>query len=64
MIWRLGPKIIIMFLVGTVGVMVGGFLVIFIVGIVSSEMVGGIDVNVVWCGMVILVGSWIGGGVN
>lgn len=63
-IYRLGPKIIIMFLVGTVGVVIGGPLALLIVGTVSPETVGGSGVDAVWRGMATVAGSWIGGGAN
>ena len=61
---RLGGKIIIMFLAGTVGVMIGGPLAILIVSAVDPEIVGGAGPDAVWRGMATVAGSWIGGGAN
>ena len=63
-ILRLGPKAIIMFLVGTAGVIVGGPLAILIVGSVRPDLVGGQDAEAVWKGLATVAGSWIGGGAN
>lgn len=61
---QLGPKAIIMFLAGTVGIMIGGPLAILIVGSVSPETVGGAGDDAVWRGLATVAGSWIGGGAN
>jgi uncharacterized membrane protein len=63
-ILKLGPKAIIMFLTGTVGVVLGGPLAILIVGAVRPELVGGQDAEAVWRGLATVAGSWIGGGAN
>ena len=59
-ILRLGPKAIIMFLVGTVGVMIGAWLAFATMGVVHPETVAGDT----WLGMTTVAGSWIGGGAN
>lgn len=61
---RLGSKAIIMFLTGTVGVIIGGPLAILITASFSPELVGGADAEAVWRGMTTIAGSWIGGGAN
>ncbi len=61
---RLGGKIIVMFLAGTAGVILGGPLSILIVASVAPEVVGGHGPDAVWRGMSTLAGSWIGGGAN
>ncbi len=63
-IGRLGSKAIIMFLTGTVGIILGGPLAIFLVGLVSPETVGGEGSEAVWRGLTTVAGSWIGGGAN
>jgi uncharacterized membrane protein len=63
-VFKLGPKALIMFLTGTVGVIVGGPLAIIIVSLVSPEIVGGAGPEAVWKGMTTIAGSWIGGGAN
>jgi len=62
--FKLGPKALIMFLTGTVGVVIGGPLAILIVSIVSPETVGGAGPEAVWRGMTTIAGSWIGGSAN
>lgn len=57
---RLGPKAIVLFLTGTVGVMIGGPLALLLWGWLSPSTIAG-DV---WSGMTTLAGSWIGGGAN
>jgi uncharacterized membrane protein len=61
---KLGPKALIMFLTGTIGVIIGGPIAILIMSIFSPETVGGADSDAVWRGLSTLAGSWIGGGAN
>lgn len=61
---NLGFKSIIIFLSGTVGIIIGGPIAILIVSIFSPETVGGNDFDAVWRGLSTLAGSWIGGGAN
>src|SRR5690606_26961014 len=63
-IMRLGPKAVIMFLAGTVGVIIVGPLSIMIVSLFNPELVGGVGADAVWRGMTTVAGSWIGGGAN
>jgi uncharacterized membrane protein len=63
-IMRLGPKALVMFLTGTVGVVLGGPLAILIVGSFRPDIVGGEDTEAVWRGLSTVAGSWIGGGAN
>jgi uncharacterized membrane protein len=63
-VFNLGPKALIMFLTGTIGVVIGGPLAILLVSIVSPETVGGAGFDAVWRGLATLAGSWIGGGAN
>jgi uncharacterized membrane protein len=63
-IFRLGPKAIIMFFTGTVGIVLGGPLAIIIVSAFAPELVGGAGPDAVWRGMTTIAGSWIGGGAN
>ncbi len=63
-VWKLGPKALIMFLTGTLGVVIGGPLAILITSMVSPETVGGAGAEAVWRGMTTIAGSWIGGGAN
>jgi uncharacterized membrane protein len=61
---RLGPKALIMFFTGTIGVIIGGPLAILLVSTFSPETVGGAGPEAVWRGMTTIAGSWIGGGAN
>jgi len=63
-VFRLGPKALIMFLTGTVGVIIGGPLAILLFSMFAPEVVGGAAPNEVWRGMATIAGSWIGGGAN
>jgi uncharacterized membrane protein len=63
-ILSLGPKALIMFLAGTIGIVLGGPLAMLIVGTISPETVGGEGPDAVWRGLSTIAGSWIGGGAN
>ncbi|WP_341503421.1 DUF819 family protein [Gallaecimonas sp. GXIMD4217] len=60
----LGPKALIMFLTGTVGIVLGGPIAIGVMSFLYPEAVGGEGVDAVWRGMTTVAGSWIGGGAN
>ncbi|MEO6226937.1 MAG: DUF819 family protein [Thermomonas sp.] len=57
---RLGPKALVMFLTGTLGVMVGAWVAFAAMGVIHPETVAGET----WRGMTTIAGSWIGGGAN
>jgi uncharacterized membrane protein len=61
---RLGPKAVIMFLGGTIGIVLGGPLAILIVSFFNPDLVGGQGPDAVWRGMTTIAGSWIGGSAN
>ncbi|MBW2453705.1 MAG: DUF819 family protein [Deltaproteobacteria bacterium] len=61
---KLGSKMIIMFLTGTVGIMFGGPLALMLFATVAPDVVGGTGPEAVWRGMSTVAGSWIGGGAN
>lgn len=63
-VFNLGPKALIMFLTGTIGIIIGGPLAILIISHISPETVGGAGPDAVWRGLATLAGSWIGGGAN
>ncbi|HVS17217.1 MAG TPA: DUF819 family protein, partial [Planctomycetota bacterium] len=62
-IWRLGPKVLVLFLTATVSIVVGGPLAYLIVGSVAPEAVRELG-DEAWKGLAALSGSWIGGGAN
>ena len=60
----LGPKALIMFFTGTVGIMIGGPLALLAVGAAFPELLQADGPDAVWRGMTTVAGSWIGGGAN
>ncbi|ABE54212.1 protein of unknown function DUF819 [Shewanella denitrificans OS217] len=63
-ILNLGPKAIIMFLTGTLGIVIGGPIAILAVSVIDPSLLGNNGPDAVWRGMTTLAGSWIGGGAN
>lgn len=63
-IFNLGPKALIMFFTGTIGIIIGGPLAILIISAISPETVGGVGPDAIWRGLSTIAGSWIGGGAN
>jgi len=61
---NLGSKALIMFLTGSVGIIIGGPLAILLISIFSPDTVGGNDFDAIWRGLATIAGSWIGGGAN
>ena len=60
---KLGPKALIMFFTGTVGVVIGGPLSILFFSVIAPDIVGA-NPEEIWRGMTTVAGSWIGGGAN
>jgi len=63
-ITALGSKALIMFLTGTVGVVIGGPIALLAISAIWPELLGVTGPDAVWRGMAALAGSWIGGGAN
>jgi uncharacterized membrane protein len=63
-ILRLGPKALILFLTGTVGVVLGAPLALWIMGFYDPALLNPDGENAIWRGMTTTAGSWIGGGAN
>lgn len=63
-ILKLGPKALTMFLAGTIGIIIGGPLALFTVGMIQPELLGGSGPDEIWRGLATIAGSWIGGGAN
>lgn len=63
-IMNLGPKALIMFLAGTLGVVLGGPIAILVYSMIDPAVVGGEGAEAAWRGMATIAGSWIGGGAN
>ncbi len=62
--FKLGPKALIMFFAGTLGIILGGPLAVLLISFFSPETVGGVGPDAVWRGLATIAGSWIGGGAN
>ncbi len=62
-IFKLGPKALIMFFAGTIGIVIGGPIALLIVATLFPEWLGA-DAGEVWRGLATVAGSWIGGGAN
>ena len=60
----LGPKALIMFFTGTVGILIGGPLALLLLGTFNPGLLGADSPDAVWRGMTTVAGSWIGGGAN
>ncbi|MFD2515141.1 DUF819 domain-containing protein [Pontibacter locisalis] len=63
-IWKLRHKAGLMFLTGTVGIMLGGPIAVMIVAAFAPDIVDGEGPMAVWRGLSTIAGSWIGGGAN
>lgn len=63
-ILSLGPKALIMFITGTLGIVLGGPLTILLFSVIAPGAVGGSGPDAVWRGLTTVAGSWIGGGAN
>lgn len=61
---RLGPKALIMFFTGTIGIVLGGPLAILVFSVINPDVVGGVGPDSVWRGLTTVAGSWIGGSAN
>ena len=63
-VMNLGPKALIMFFTGTIGIIIGGPIALLIVSAIHPSVLGGAGPDEVWRGLATLAGSWIGGGAN
>ncbi|WP_299363106.1 DUF819 family protein [Winogradskyella sp.] len=63
-VFNLGWKALAMFGTGTLGIIIGGPIAVYLIALVSPETVGGAGADAVWRGLATLAGSWIGGGAN
>lgn len=61
---RLGSKAVILFLTGTLGIVIGGPIALLIVASFVPDLLGVSGPEAVWRGMTTVAGSWIGGGAN
>jgi len=63
-IGRLGSKALILFLTGTVGIVIGGPIALLVVASFAPDLLGVSGPEAVWRGMTTVAGSWIGGSAN
>jgi uncharacterized membrane protein len=60
----LGPKALILFFTGTLGIVIGGPIALLIVSAVDPALLNVTGPEAVWRGMTTVAGSWIGGSAN
>ncbi len=63
-ILKLGPKALIMFLAGSIGIILGGPLALLTVSTFHPAILNGVGPDEIWRGLATIAGSWIGGGAN
>ena len=61
---KLGSKAIVMFVTGTLGIIIGGPISIIIVSFIAPSIIHDAGIEQVWRGLSTVAGSWIGGGAN
>lgn len=61
---NLGPKALILFFTGTLGVVIGAPIALLTVASIFPELLNNQGADAVWKGMTTIAGSWIGGGAN
>lgn len=62
-VWNLGPKALIMFLTGSLGVVIGGPIALLTVKYFFPDLIQ-TNPEELWKGLSTIAGSWIGGGAN
>lgn len=60
---KLGPKALVMFFTGTIGIIIGGPLALLATSVVAPDLLGH-GPDAIWRGMATVAGSWIGGSAN
>ena len=61
---KLGGKAVLVFLAGSLGIVIGGPITVLLFSYISPETVGGEGPEAVWRGLSTIAGSWIGGSAN
>ena len=61
---KLGSKAIVMFVTGTLGIIIGGPISIIVVSFIAPSIIHDAGIEQVWRGLSTVAGSWIGGGAN
>jgi len=62
--WAMRKRAGLMFITGTIGIIIGGPLAVWLTAMVAPQVVAGAGPDEVWRGLGTLAGSWIGGGAN
>ena len=62
--WNLRKRAGLMFITGTIGIMLGGPIALWIVSLFAPQVLGVAGPDEVWRGLGALAGSWIGGSAN
>lgn len=60
----LGPKALILFFTGTLGIVIGGPIALLLLSMIAPELTANQGPEAVWRGFATVAGSWIGGGAN
>lgn len=63
-IWKLRKKAGLMFICGTLSIIIGGPIAVYLVSLFAPDVVGGVGSDAVWRGLSTIAGAWIGGGPN
>lgn len=61
---KLGPKALIIFLTGALGIMIGGPITLLIFSVIPQDIIALPPTEEMWRGLTTVAGSWIGGGAN
>ncbi|MFC6635563.1 DUF819 family protein [Microbulbifer taiwanensis] len=61
---NLGPKALVLFLTGTLGIVIGGPIALLLLSAIHPEILNVGGPGEVWRGMTTVAGSWIGGSAN
>ncbi len=63
-IWKLRKKAGLMFITGSVGIIIGGPIALYLVSLFYPSVLGGAGSEETWRGLSAIAGSWIGGSAN
>lgn len=63
-IWKLRKMAGLMFLTGSVGIIIGGPIALYLVSLFSPDILGGAGGEETWRGLSTVAGSWMGGSAN
>ena len=61
---KLGPKALILFFTGTLGIIIGGPIALLTLSAFDPSLTNGAGPDAIWRGMTTVAGSWIGGSAN